>query len=90
MERWIGKAKAHGGIRKIKGQQIDSIGLTFTFCPDRYSIFPVENSNNYFAFEFEPWIAEVFFANFALKYSNNNLIGEHLLLQENEYTYVKE
>lgn len=78
------------GFAKIEGQQIDSIGLIFTLCPDRYSIFPVESDKNDFTFKFEPWIAEVFFENFALKYSGESLIGKHPLLEKDEYTYVKE
>jgi hypothetical protein len=41
-------------------------------------------------FHFEPWIAEVFFENFALKYLNNTLVGKHPLLNGSEYTYEKE
>jgi hypothetical protein len=78
------------GIAQINVQQIDSIALIFTLCPDRYSVFPVTDGNNYFVFRLEPWIAEVFFENFTLKYSDNTLTGKHPLLEDKEYTYEKE
>ena len=80
----------NGGIAQIEKQKIDSIGLIFTLCPDRYSVFPVADNDNYFVFHFEPWIAEVFFENFELKYLNNTLVGKHPLLNGSEYTYEKE
>ena len=80
----------NNGVVQIKNQQVDSVALIFTLCPDRYSVFPVTNENNYFVFRFEPWIAEVFFENFTLKYADNTLTGKHPLLEEKEYTYEKE
>lgn len=79
----------NGGIAKIKKEPVDSIGLIFTLCPDRYSVFPVNSDENNFMFHIEPWIAEVFFENFTLKYTDNTLNGKHPLL-EKEYTYEKE
>ncbi len=78
------------GIAQVKVQQADSIGLIFTLCPDRYSVFAVTDKNNYFLFGIEPWIAEVFFENFKLIYFNNMLTGKHPLLEGNKYTYEKE
>ena len=78
------------GIAQIKNQQIDSVALIFSLCPDRYSVFPVTDKSNYFLFNIEPWIAEVFFKNFILKYTNNTLMGKHPLLEKKEYTYEKE
>jgi hypothetical protein len=79
------------GIARIKLQQVDSIALIFTFCPDRYSVFPVENAeDNYFVFQFEPWIFEVFFENFQLIFKNNMLAGKHPLLEGDDHSYEKE
>jgi hypothetical protein len=79
-----------GGIASVEKQEIDSIGLIFTLCPDRYSVFPVAHGNNYFVFQFEPWIADVFFEDFILTYSDGALIGKHPLLTGDNYTYRKE
>ena len=77
------------GIIKLENQEMDSIGLIFTLCPDRYSVFPVTKDNNYFLFRFEPWIADVFFENFTLKYSDDLLTGKHPLLKGDDYIYKK-
>ena len=77
------------GIAEIKNQPVDSIGLIFTLCPDRYSVIPVSENNNHFVFRIEPWIATVFFDNFTLHYSDNMLKGKHPLLTGNEYNYKK-
>jgi len=78
------------GIVKLENQEIDSIGLIFTLCPDRYSILPVAHGNNYFVFQFEPWIADVFFEDFILTYSEGVFTGRHPLLTGDNYTYRKE
>ena len=78
------------GIVKLENQEIDSIGLIFTLCPDRYSILPVAHGNNYFVFQFEPWIADVFFEDFILTYSDGVFTGRHPLLTGDNYTYRKE
>ena len=79
------------GIAQIKFQPVDSIALIFTICPDRYSVFPVTDKNdNYFSFQFEPWIAEVFFENFVLNFKNNMLSGKHPLMDGDSFSYEKE
>jgi hypothetical protein len=81
----------HDGIAQMQIQQIDSIGLIFTICPDRYSVFPVSDKNeNYFSFQFEPWIADVFFENFTLNFKNNTLSGKHPLLEGDDFSYEKD
>jgi len=81
----------HEGVAQIKFQPVDSIALIFTICPDRYSVFPVTDKNeNYFSFQFEPWIAEVFFENFTLTYKNNSLNGKHPLLEGDDFSYEKD
>lgn len=78
------------GMAKVKILQADSINLIFSLCPDRYSVFPVGSNDNSFEFEFEPWIADVFFENFQLSYTANSLTGKHPLLDGAVYTYQKE
>jgi hypothetical protein len=79
------------GVAQIKIQPIDSIALIFTICPDRYSLFPVADKNdNYFSFQFEQWITDVFFENFTLNFKNNILTGKHPLLEGNNFSYEKD
>ncbi|HEX5150198.1 MAG TPA: hypothetical protein VFW07_02050 [Parafilimonas sp.] len=79
-----------GGIARLENQEIDSVGLIFTLCPDRYSVLPVTRGNNSFVFQFEPWIAEVFFEDFILTYSEGAFTGKHPLLKGDNYIYRKE
>jgi len=80
----------HKGIVEIPKQPIDSVGLLFRPCPDRYSTFPVANKeHNYFEFRFEPWLAEVFFEKFILTIENNQLTGKHPLLRGESFKYKK-
>lgn len=79
------------GIAKIRKEEIHSISLLFRLCPDRYSMFPVNERNlNFFKFGFEPWFAEVFFDHLILHPENNSLLGQHPLLEGDHFNYVKE
>ncbi len=78
------------GIAMFDANDVDSMGLIFEFCPDRYSIFPVKDkSKNYYEFRFEPWIFEVFFHNYQLRYKGTALRGKHPLLDNKEYWFAK-
>ena len=78
------------GLIRLPKQPIDSIDLIFTICPDRYSTFHFsDKSLNYFEFKIEPWIAEVFFKSFNLKFDNNKLTGKHPLLNGESFVYQK-
>jgi hypothetical protein len=86
----IEKSADNKGIVQIPVQQFDNIGLMFRLCPDRYSIFVVQNKeHNYFEFKLEPWIAEVFFKDFSLELENKNLKGKHPLLRGESFVYEK-
>ena len=62
----------------------------FRLCPDRFSVFTIENKmHNFFEFSIEKWIAEVFFENFMLKVEKNELNGKHPLLEKENYRYEK-
>jgi hypothetical protein len=66
------------------------ISLVFEYCPERFSFFPVTNSeHNYFEFRLEPWVMEVFFDNFPLKIEKYVLVGKHPLLRGEEFLYDK-
>ena len=78
------------GTIRVPKQPLDSISLLFTLCPDRFSAFQVtDKTHNYFEFRIEPWIAEVFFKNFSLKFENSKLTGRHPLLNGESFTYGK-
>lgn len=78
------------GIIQVANQPLDSIGLIFRLCPDRFSTFPVPSrDHNYFEFKFEPWIAEVFFDDFELKVEDDGLSGKHPLLNGNAFKYTR-
>ena len=72
-------------------QSVTGISLLFRLCPDRESVFSIENSrHNYFECRLEPWIAEVFFENFSLQLAGKELSGKHPLLQGQVFRYEKE
>lgn len=70
---------------------IKTIELFFELCPESLHVYePVRPDDNYFLFEFNPKIMEVFFKDFSLTFSNGYLKGKHPLLTEESYTYSKE
>lgn len=78
------------GIIALPRQAVDTIMLLFEFCPERYSTFSVADStHNYFEFRFEPWLMEVFFANFSLLVDEKGLYGSHPLMEGAQYRYNK-
>lgn len=84
------KSTDNDGIIQIPKQPIDSVALLFRICPDRYSSFQILNKeDNYLEFRLEPWIAEVFFEKFNLKFENNRLTGKHPLIRGEAFVYVK-
>jgi len=78
------------GIARFAFKEPETIALLFRFCPDRYSVFAVDDKrNNYFSFRFESWIAEVFFDHFALRIEDGQLTGGHPLLEGDRFSYEK-
>jgi hypothetical protein len=77
------------GIYQIPKTKVTSIELFFSFCPERYSTFPVQNDNNYFEFRTEPWLAEIFSENIELTVSRNDLVGQHPLLKGNTFLFSR-
>lgn len=71
-------------------QPVDSIVLVFEFCTERAAVFAFTNkADNYFEFRFEPWIMDVFFENLALTLEDKGFKGQHPLLKEGEYHFIK-
>jgi hypothetical protein len=78
------------GIFIVK-DAIDSIHLLSELCSERITSFPVTRQlYNSYTFEFEPWITEIFFKSFVLRYGGDHLEGRHPLLADREYTYRRE
>jgi len=70
---------------------IKKIELLFELCPESLHVFePLHPGDNYFLFEFNPKIMEVFFKEFSLTVSEGALNGKNPLLKEGNYTYTKE
>ncbi|MEO8764991.1 MAG: hypothetical protein ABI416_11915 [Ginsengibacter sp.] len=69
----------------------ESIHLLSELSTERMSTFAI-NSKKYisYTFHFEPWITEVFFKSFPLRYAEDHLEGKHPLLDEKEYKYERE
>jgi hypothetical protein len=85
---WLQTSNA--GIVQFPVQPVTDISAVFEFVPERFSHFTIENSgHNYFEFRLEPWIMEVFFDGFVLKYEKYALTGKHPLMRGQEYVYEK-
>lgn len=69
---------------------VDSIHLLCELCYERKSSFAINPQKyNYYTLNFEPWITEVFFKSFVLRYTQDGLQGKHPLLDEKEYTFIR-
>jgi hypothetical protein len=70
---------------------IDSIHLLSELCTERITSFPINPQKyNSYTFHFEPWITEVFFKSFTLRYAGDHLEGKHPLLDDKEYNFNRE
>ncbi len=80
----------HNGEIRFAKQPVDSILLVFEFAPERAAVFAFTgNTDNYFEFRFEPWVLDVIFENFVLTLDGKELSGQHPLLKEGEYHFIK-
>ena len=70
-------------------KQIKRLSLIFQFCPEKISVFTLDNNHNYFEFRFEPWLAEYFFSDFHLRIDGKDIRGKHPLLDDKEYVFIK-
>jgi hypothetical protein len=78
------------GIVQFAPQPVASISAVFEFVPERFSHFTIENpEHNYFEFRLEPWIMEVFFDGFVLKFEKYALTGKHPLMKGDGYVFEK-
>ncbi|KAA6439207.1 hypothetical protein FEM33_13080 [Dyadobacter flavalbus] len=84
----FGKMDAKGYVKlpKVKAGNLE---VFFSFTPERYSAFQVNPEDNYFVFQVEPWIMEIFVKDMALTVHENGLVGSHPLLRGNSLFYRK-
>lgn len=81
-------ADQEGLIRLPAGT--DTIRIVSEFSAERMSVFTVDSKKyNSFTFAFEPWITELFFKNFTLKFAGDHLEGKHPLLDDKIYSFEK-
>ncbi len=79
------------GTFKFNKCKPEQIILVHEFFHERYSVFDVKDpAADYYEFTIEPWISEVAFQNVVLKFKDRQLTGPHPLLEEKNYTYIKE
>ncbi|MEI9945258.1 MAG: hypothetical protein WDN26_13710 [Chitinophagaceae bacterium] len=79
------------GMISFPKQDVSNISLVFEFCPERFSVFTVDNpKHNYFEFRFEPWLVEFFFNDFKLAITKEGLKGKHPMMKGEEFVYVKQ
>lgn len=78
------------GIITFKASKADLIELLFELCPDKTSVFRIENNTlNYFEFKLEHSITDVAFDNFRLQLHPNELKGPHPLMETKSFVYKK-
>jgi hypothetical protein len=68
-----------------------AIGFLFVLCGDRPSLFTdLKKGHNSYTFGIEPWICEVFFNNIRLTIKEHMLVGQHPLVEGNQFTFRKQ
>ncbi len=78
------------GLIEFTAQPIETIGLSFEFCPEKKSVFTVESTDHHvFEFKPEPWLMDVFFENFRLTLTKDGLAGGHPLSDGTLFRYDK-
>jgi hypothetical protein len=78
------------GNIKFPKQPVDSIVLMFELCPEKTAVFAFTNKDdNYFEFRFDHTIMELFFDNLVLDLDDKGLSGQHPLLKEGTYHFIK-
>ena len=90
-EKMIGEPTDSKGMIKFSKREFDTIKLMFEFSAERESVFTItDKTANYFEFKLLPTVWEVFFTDFHLEYSKDELTGEHPMLERKRYSYEKQ
>lgn len=70
-------AANNDGIIILPVQKVDTVELYFEWCPEKKSVFNLNNSsNNFFTFELLPGITDVIFDNWKLSIDKNKISGQ--------------
>jgi hypothetical protein len=80
------------GIVTFPKQPVDSIMLLFEFAPEKTAVFTFNNNNkedNYFEFRFDPTVLDVFFEDLSLTIDEHELSGQHPLLKQGIYHFMR-
>lgn len=78
------------GIAQFPKKNFDSISLLFQLCPDRPSDFTIENKeHNFFEFQMEPWVIEVFFEDYVFSFEKDLISGTHSIIPGEQLRFVK-
>lgn len=79
------------GELRLPVQSLSDISLILEFCAERFSTIPIETAgHNRFIFRIEPSIMEVFFRDFSLGVQSEALIGNHPLMEGQDFRYVRQ
>jgi hypothetical protein len=85
------KQMSQYGDVQFPKQPVETISLILEFCPERFSIIPInQQEHNEFTFRFETTIMEVFFQNFSLQVKPDGLSGNHPLMEGDVFSYAKQ
>ncbi len=78
------------GFISFPKQAVDSIVLLFEFSPEKTAVFAFSNKeDNYFEFRFDPSVMDVVFEDLTLTLDDEGLSGQHPLLREGTYHFIK-
>ncbi|MDB5204936.1 MAG: hypothetical protein JWR72_11 [Flavisolibacter sp.] len=77
------------GVIEFTVQPIETIELSFEFCPEKKSVFTIESKGHHvFEFRIEPWLMDVFFQNFRLAITKDGFAGGHPLSGAASFKYA--
>jgi hypothetical protein len=77
------------GFIEFPNQNLSEISLLLEFCPDRITTIPVEKGATEFLVRMNPGIMEVYFKQYYLSASDDQLTGRHPLLEGGEFVFKR-
>lgn len=90
-DKQVGALSDKDGMIHLPKQQVDSIVLLFEFSPEKTAVFAFNNKeDDHFEFRFDPSILDVVFESLALELNEEGLSGQHPLLNEGTYHFIKQ
>lgn len=84
-DSWI-QFRGQGEVR-LEPQAVDSLSFQFEFCPDRFTVLPVQAGHTVFHIRPEQSLFELFLRDFSLQITPEGLSGRHPMMDGDfEYT----